>query len=216
VCSSDLRCLGLDTAGMFCGRVMCYSLPIQPRSVSPMPKIKDLIETERFLLCRVEPEDEALYVAIHTDAGIMRNAGGVVEEAVARSAFARLLKYVDMPDLRQHAWVIKNKTDPSGHPIGVTAIVTHAADVEIGIMILEPWQGLKIAQEIVSALTTHAFDVHAAQRVFTRHLAENSAGAGVMKRLGFELMQDVPESHKYVGWVRGRSDFRVRGEFPDA
>ncbi|PZQ28731.1 MAG: hypothetical protein DI562_10280 [Stenotrophomonas acidaminiphila] len=181
-----------------------------------MPKIKDLIETQRFLLRRIEPEDEALYVAIHTDAGLMRNAGGAVEEASARAAFARLLKYVDLPDLKQHAWVINDKADPFGNPIGVTAIVTHAADVEIGAMILESWQGLKVAQEIVPELTQYAFDVHAAQRVFTRHLPENLAGAGVMRRLGFELMQDVPEPQKYVGWVMGRSDFTARGELSGA
>lgn len=88
-----------------------------------MPKIMDLIETERFLLHRLEHEDEALYVSIHTDAALMQNAGGAAEEASARAAFDRLLKYAELPDLKQHAWVIKQKSDPTGSSIGVTAII---------------------------------------------------------------------------------------------
>lgn len=166
-----------------------------------MPKIKDLIETERFLLRRIEPEDEALYVVIHTDAGIMRNAGGAVEESIARAAFDRLLKYAELPDLKQHAWVISSRVEPPSQSIGVAAMTAHGADVELGIMVLEAWQSLKVAQEVLAELTRHAFGAHGARRVFARHLAENLAGAGVMKRLGFELMPDVPGSEKYVGWV---------------
>lgn len=185
---------------------MCYSLPTKPRFVRPMPKIKDLIETERFLLRRIEPEDEALYVAIHTDAGIMRNAGGAVEESIARAAFDRLLKYAELPDLKQHAWVISSRVEPPNQSIGVAAMTAHGADVELGIMVLEAWQSLKVAQEVLAELTRHAFGAHDAQRVFARHLADNLAGAGVMKRLSFELMPDVPGSDKYVGWVMRRQD----------
>lgn len=172
-----------------------------------MPKIKDLIETQRFLLRRLQRDDQALYVSIHTDARLMRNAGGASEEAGAEAAFDRLLKYGELPDLKQHAWVIKIRDDPPGQSIGVAAMAAHGADVEMGIMVLETWQGLKVAQEVLSELTRHAFDVHGANRVFTRHLAHNLAGAGVMKRIGFEPMPDVPNSDEYVGWMMRRLDY---------
>ena len=171
-----------------------------------MPKIKNPIETERFLLLKLEPEDEALYVSIHTDAGLMRSAGGAVEEDKARAAFGRLLRYAELPDLKQHAWVIKRKDELTDSSVGMAAITTHGMDVEMGIMVVKAWQGLKVAQEVLSELAQHAFDAHAAHRVFTRHLAQNLAGAAVMKRLGFELMPDVPDAHRYIGWVKRRPD----------
>lgn len=184
---------------------MWYLLPdTLPECTPPMPKIMDLIETERFLLHRLEYRDEELYVSIHTDAILMENAGGAAEEVSARAAFDRLLKYAELPDLKQHAWLIKQKLEPTGPSIGVTAIAAHGADVEMGIMVVQAWQGLKVAQEVLSNLTEHAFGVHAARRVFTRHLAQNMAGAGVMKRLGFELMPDVPDAHRCIGWVKQR------------
>jgi RimJ/RimL family protein N-acetyltransferase len=169
-----------------------------------MPKITCVLDTERFSLTRLGKEDEALYVSIHTDAKLMRSAGGAVEAAVAQAAFARLLKYAELPALKQHAWVVKEKSDLKVAPIAVAAITAHGDDVEIGIMVLAAWQGMKVAQEVIAELTEHAFEVHGARRVFTRHLAENLAGAGVMRRLGFESMPDVPDSDKYIGWVTGR------------
>ena len=87
--------------------------------------------------------------------------------------------------------------------------MTQAA-AEIGVMVIDAWQGRKVAQETIGFLSGYLFDHSGWRRTFSRHVRANDAGAGVMRRLGFREMQEVPGGSAFRGWEMTCEAWRVR------
>lgn len=162
------------------------------------------IETARFVLRPLRADDEALYVALHTDPDLMRHVGEPMTASTARDTFMRLLDMSQSGRFRHRAWVVVEEADAVS-AVALVAAIAHADDIEIGIMVTPEWQSRRVAQEVISRLTSYSFEDCGIRRVFTRHVTSNMAGAGVMKRLRFDPMPDVPGGSGYVGWVMERA-----------
>lgn len=167
-----------------------------------------MLETRRFKLKPLDAGDEALYVGIYTDPALMRYVGEPKRLDEAKRSFGLL---VESADSRQLCWVLLEKR-AIGSPVGLIALIDHGGRSEIGIMVVADWQNSKVAQEAIEYLTGHAFAQLGRERVFTRHLVENEAGAGVMRRLGFRPMKEPPGGPRFKGWMMERDEWPARTE----
>jgi RimJ/RimL family protein N-acetyltransferase len=166
------------------------------------------LETERFHLRPLAESDEALYVSIYTDGALMRYVGDPMTAADAQRAFRAFLRSNQHGDLRRSCcWVVEHGRERQ-ETVGLLALTPHAAAAEIGVMILGVWQSRKVAQEAIGFLSGYLFDHGVWSRTFSRHLRANEAGAGVMRRLGFREMEDVPGGANFRGWEMARDEWR--------
>lgn len=168
------------------------------------------LATERFRLRPLAAQDEALYVAIYTDDALMRHVGEPMTASDARRAFDAFLRSNAHADLRRACcWVIECGGNDS-EVVGLLALSPHSGAAEIGVMVLAPWQGRKVAQETIAFLSGHLFEEGAWPRTFSRHARDNDAGAGVMRRLGFHAMAEVPGGSAFRGWEMTRDEWMRR------
>lgn len=168
------------------------------------------LATARFRLRPLGEQDEALYVSIYTDEALMRHVGEPMVASEARRAFQAFLRSNRHADLRRACcWVIEHGGDDSD-VIGLLALAPHPDAAEIGVMVQAPWQGRKVAQETIAFLSGHLFEQAAWPRTFSRHARDNEAGAGVMRRLGFRAMADVPGGVAFRGWEITRDEWTRR------
>lgn len=171
------------------------------------------LHTSRFRLRPLAGSDEPLYVAIYTDAALMRFVGEPLTREQAAKAFASFLHSNKAGDLaRPCCWVIE-RTSGQGleeEVVGLLALIPHAGRAEIGVMVRAAWQGSKVAQETIGFLAGHLFRHRVWPSAFSRHVRENEAGAGVMRRLGFREMADVPGGAGFRGWEMTRQEWSER------
>lgn len=159
-----------------------------------------VLETERFVLRPLLQADEALYVSIYTDAALMRFVGEPMTPDDAARAFEAFLRSNQKADLRRACcWVIEHGAAARGE-VGLLALIPHEDRAEIGVMVVADWQGSKVAQETIGFLSGHLFRHGIWPAAFSRHVRENEAGAGVMRRLGFREMDHVPGGTGFRGW----------------
>lgn len=173
-------------------------------------KALPVLMTSRFRLRPLERRDQAFYASIYTDEALMRFVGEPMTQAAAEDAFRAFLQSNRRGDLhRACCWVVEDgAAGPT--PIGLLALIPHAAAAEIGVMVVDAWQGRKVAQETIGFLSGYLFDHSGWTRTFSRHVRANDAGAGVMRRLGFREMQEVPGGSAFRGWEMTCEAWRVR------
>lgn len=165
--------------------------------------------TSRFQLRPLAHRDEDFYVSIYTDEALMRFVGQPMTPTSAADAFRAFLKSNARSDLRRACcWMIERPGDDAA--IGLLALIPHSDAAEIGVMVSEAWQGRKVAQETIGFLSGYLFRHSDWARTFSRHIRANEAGAGVMRRLGFDEMQDVPGGIAFRGWEMTREAWRER------
>lgn len=165
------------------------------------------LATQRFRLRPLAEQDEALYIFIYTDDALMRHVGEPMTASEALRAFQAFLQSNRYGDLRRACcWVIEHGVDDRD-VVGLLALAPHPEAAEIGVMVLAHWQGRKVAQETIAFLSGHLFGNDAWQRTFSRHARDNEAGAGVMRRLGFHAMANVPGGASFRGWEMTRDEW---------
>ena len=169
-----------------------------------------ILETGRFHLRPLLEKDQALYVSIYTNEALMRFVGEPMTPGDAVRAFSAFLRSNRHGDLRRACcWVIEHD-GPAREAVGLLALIPHSNAAEIGVMVLQAWQGRKVAQDVIGFLSGHVFQDESWTRTFSRHLRENEAGAGVMRRLGFREMEDVPGGARFRGWEIAREEWEGR------
>jgi RimJ/RimL family protein N-acetyltransferase len=168
------------------------------------------LETRRFHLRPLAEQDEALYVSIYTNEALMRFVGEPMAHEDAVRAFNAFLHSNQRGDLRRACcWVIGHGAGAQ-ETVGLLALIPHPDAAEIGVMVVEAWQGRKVAQEVIGFLSGHVFQYGGWLRTFSRHVRENEAGAGVMRRLGFREMELVPGGARFRGWEMARDEWKER------
>lgn len=168
------------------------------------------LETYRFHLRPLIENDEDLYVSIYTDDVLMRYVGEPMVAADARRAFLAFLRSNGYAELRRSCcWVIEQGS-AARETVGLLALTPHPEAAEIGVMILAPWQSRKVAQEVIGFISGYLFEQGAWDGTFSRHVRDNEAGAGVMKRLGFREMTHVPGGAVFRGWEMDRGEWMRR------
>lgn len=172
------------------------------------------LHTHRFRLRPLAVSDEAFYVAVYTDAALMRFVGEPLTAEQAAKAFRSFLHSNKAGDLtRACCWVIESMSeDVEQSEVGLLALMPHPERAEIGVMVRAAWQGSKVAQETIGFLSDHVFSHRLWPGAFSRHVRENEAGAGVMRRLGFREMADVPGGTGFRGWEMTREEWSERLE----
>lgn len=167
--------------------------------------------TSRFQLRPLAGPDEPLYVSIYSDGALMRFVGEPMTPLGAAEAFKAFLQSNRRADLqRACCWVIEER-EGDASTVGLLALIPHVAAAEIGVMVLGGWQGRKVAQETIGFLSGYLFQHTEWTRTFSRHVRANEAGAGVMRRLGFHEMEDVPGGEAFRGWEMTRGEWLGRG-----
>jgi RimJ/RimL family protein N-acetyltransferase len=168
------------------------------------------LTTPRFRLRPLSLRDEAFYVSVYTDGALMRFVGQPMTPASAADAFRAFLRTNEHGNLhRACCWMIEVPGDETAM-VGLLALIPHARAAEIGVMVSEAWQGRKVAQETIGFLSGYLFRHSDWARTFSRHIRANEAGAGVMRRLGFDEMRDVPGGVAFRGWEMTRDAWRER------
>lgn len=166
------------------------------------------LTTSRFRLRPLSLRDEDFYVSIYTDEALMRFVGQPMTPASAADAFRVFLRSNERANLRRACcWMIEV---PDTATVGLLALIPHADAAEIGVMVSDAWQGRKVAQETIGFLAGYLFRHSDWMCTFCRHIRTNEAGAGVMRRLGFTEMQEVPGGAAFRGWEMTRDAWRER------
>jgi RimJ/RimL family protein N-acetyltransferase len=154
-----------------------------------------------------------LYISVYTDAALMRFVGEPMTDDQAARAFAGFLRSNSAGDLtRACCWVIEsaNGARAGEGAVGLLALMPHEGRAEIGVMVRASWQGCKVAQETIGFLSGHLFAHGVWSSTFSRHVRENEAGAGVMRRLGFREMTEVPGGARFRGWEMNHREWSQR------
>lgn len=129
--------------------------------------------------------DEALYVALYTDADTMRDVDAPLTQERAGRAFRTVMRQVtgDPPD----AWYWTLALRSSREPMGIMALVPDAgrASAELGLVLPARWQGLGHASEAITALQAELLHRRGLDALWTRHRHGHAAAAGLMRRVGF-------------------------------
>lgn len=168
------------------------------------------LTTPRFRLRPLTGIDESFYVSIYSNPQLMRFVGEPMTHRAATAAFRAFLKSNERGNLHQACcWVVEDHQD-TAERAGLLALLPHTAAAEIGVMVTACWQGRKVAQETIGFLSSYLFLHTSWPRTFSRHIRANEAGAGVMRRLGFHEMEDVPGGDAFRGWEITRSEWLLR------
>lgn len=146
------------------------------------------LETERLILRPYGPDDRAAFVALFTDAEVMRHVDrGVltVEEAVA--LFGRVFTHV-YPALSFDVWgvFVEEGGAYAGHAELKPRRDSSAreGDLEVVYLLGRDFWGRGLATELASAVVAHALRAHALARVCATVAPENAASIRVLEKVG--------------------------------
>lgn len=156
-----------------------------------VPGLPCRFQTRRLDLRPLEDGDRPLYVALYTDAGVMRHVGAPLSPGAAGRSFERVQQ--QMRQRPPQAWYWVACLGGCGREAGLLALIFDAGreSAEFGMMMPAWAQGSGYATEAVGALVAHALGEGAdrtgprLQRLHTRHVAGHPAGPRVMAKLGF-------------------------------
>jgi len=161
-------------------------------------------DTLRLHLRPLHEGDEALYCALYTDQGLMRNiAPPLSEEAAKRSFRAACRQQVPQP----RRWIIHEKE--GNHEIGLLGLVPDDDTAEIGVMLLAGWDGRGFATESMAGMVDRVFSMRSFPRLCARQaIADNPPVNRLMLKLGFQpLPPDKAWSQR--NWELRYDDWRV-------
>lgn len=163
------------------------------------------LHTPRLLLRPLRREDETLYCALYTDPGVMRHVVEPLAMAAARRAFDAVMRQLAAVPPRAHYWILAPRG--AGVDLGLMALVPDRDDdtsAEVGVLLTDPAQCRGYATEAIAALADAFFAVPGRRRLWTRHARDNPAAVGLMRKLGFEPMQDAATGPAPVRWQMAR------------
>ena len=163
-------------------------------------KAQRLMQTERFELRPLAPPDSELYIALYTDAEVMRHAGDALTREAARGAFDKVVALNQRTDGGYRAWVVVDRS--TGEEKGLLALVAQEGGSEIGALIWPQYHNAGVATEIIRRLIDFAFAEGGVDTVFTRHRAENGGAEGLMRKLDFRRIPAEGSREGEVRWER--------------
>ena len=143
--------------------------------------------TPRLLLRPIDAADEALYVHLYTDPGVMRHIAAPLSADAAQRGFRAACRLAALPAPLTRLWIVSECGMPGR--LGVLALLQHKDDpdgAEPGVMLTAAAQGVGVASEALAGLAEHAFATLQLQRLSTRHAAGNVAVARMMVKLGYQ------------------------------
>ena len=162
------------------------------------------LETGRLVVRDWEDGDVAPFLRVTNTPAVMRYLGGVMDDAKADAAMARLASYAS--NFGFNLWILERKADGghlSGEMLGFCGLKRAniepgpQGDIEIGWRLREDSWGHGYATESARAVLAHAFEGLAAPHVIAITVPENKPSQQVMRRIGMTPRPDLdfaPES----------------------
>lgn len=175
----------------------------------------DAIDCPRLHLRAFDAGDEDMYVGLYSDPAVMRHVGEALEPAVARRAFAAVLRQASRSPPPARYWRIEWRE--AGRPRAGLIALVHDADrrgAEIGLLLWPHSQDQGVAREAIAAIADHAFAADASlDSLWTRHTEGNVLVDSLMRRLGFDRDGEVatgPLRLPQPRWRMVRGDWQAR------
>jgi RimJ/RimL family protein N-acetyltransferase len=161
-----------------------------------------VISTTRLEIRPLAEQDLQLYLDLYTNAATMAYIGDVLCPDKARSSFqAALLLNANTPFKRLFLTVVQQE-----QAVGLCAINqwdSKTAQVELGIMLLKPWQGRGYAAEAFSALIQRVQQQFAQAAILVDVNPQNQASLKLMLKVGF-----LPDpQHARTFWIKPLPSF---------
>jgi RimJ/RimL family protein N-acetyltransferase len=160
-----------------------------------------VMQTARFELRPLMSSDANLYIALYTNAQVMRHVGEPLTLAAARRSFEKVVASNQCESGEYRTWVVVDRSTRDAW--GLLALVAREGASEIGALIWPRCQNAGVATEIICRLMDHAFE-DGVETVFTRHRAVNGGAEGLMRKLDFERTPAVGSWDGVVRWERTR------------
>ena len=161
-------------------------------------------DTLRLHLRPLHEGDEALYCALYTDPGLMRNIAPPLSDEAARRSF-RVACRQQQPHPRR--WIIHEKQ--GNHGIGLLGLVPEDDSAEIGVMLLAGWDRRGMATESMSGMVDRVFSMRSLARLCARQaIADNPPVNRLMLKLGFRPMPS-DKAWSQRNWELHYDDWRV-------
>ena len=159
--------------------------------------------------------DEALYCRLYTDPGLMRNIAAPLSVDVARRSFGAACRQ-QSPHIQR--WIVHERAN--GQQIGLLALVRHDGLAEVGVMLLDGWDGHGFATESMAALVDRVFSLQLMPQLYAHQsVADNPPVRRLMLKLGFtplpqkETMPGEQEwDLQYEDWLARRAAREVAAQ----
>jgi len=148
--------------------------------------------TPRLHLRPLAQGDEQLYCSLYTDAEVMRHVSAPLAPEAAERAFRAVLRQLAAEPPQSRYWILAPRE--GGAELGLMACVPdrdEAGSAEVGLLLVVPAQCRGYAAESIAALAEEVFAAPPLQRLWTRHASDNAAATGLMRKLGFQRMEDT-------------------------
>jgi [ribosomal protein S5]-alanine N-acetyltransferase len=146
-----------------------------------------VIETARLRLRLLAPQDEALYVALYTDADVMRHIAPPLSTSDAQASFAVALKRTHTKPAKQLFFAIERRADQQTIGIcGMMQLDVEKKRAEVGMMLVPGTQGLKLGKEGLSALVKFVFSNFSVSELFVQYAGDSASSAGIARSVGFQ------------------------------
>lgn len=169
------------------------------------------LHTPRLHLRPLRQDDETLYRTLYTDAEVMRHVAEPLTRAAAQRAFAAVMRQLAAEPPQSRYWILASRD--TGEDLGLMALVPDREDdssAEVGVLLLGPAQCRGYAAEAIAALADAVFAAPHRQRLWTRHARDNPAAVGLMRKLGFDPMEDAATGPAPVRWQLERGAWTAR------
>ena len=169
------------------------------------------LHTPRLHLRPLSHADERLYCSLYTDAGVMRHVAEPLTPEAARRAFQAVLRQLAAAPPQSRYWILAPRT--GGNDLGLMAWVSDrddAGSAEVGVLLAGSAECRGYATESIAALADAVFAETAQQRLWTRHARDNAAAIGLMRKLGFELLEEARADPAPVRWHLERQAWTAR------
>lgn len=155
------------------------------------------LETERLILRPYAPDDRAAFVALFTDAEVMRHVDrGVLTEDEAVALFGRVFTHV-YPAHTFDVWGIFEKEGGAyaGHAELKPRRDSSAreGDLEVVYLLGRDFWGRGLATELALTVVAHALSANAAARVCATVAPENAASIRVLEKIGMNYSEEFED-----------------------
>jgi RimJ/RimL family protein N-acetyltransferase len=156
--------------------------------------MKIVIETERFYMRELNPDDAPMFYALNLNPEVTRYTGDTAFNSIAE-AMDFLENYKDYKLNGFGRWVIVSKEhNQSWGWCGLKK--RDNGDIDMGYRIFQEKWGKGCATECGSACLKYAFESLDIEEILAEAVVENSASFKVMERLGFSFNRHG-EDHGY-------------------
>lgn len=156
-----------------------------------------------FTLRPYAPGDEALYVALFTDAEVMQAVGPPMAVDVAtRAAQTCMVAQVDAKGRYRH-WVITQGEDTLGVlGLALQSPTWQGGSAELGVLLWSQSQGRGAATAAIAAVEGWAFQHAGLLQLTTHHAEAHAPAAALMRACGFSPSTAEPGARLPCAWIK--------------